>query len=329
MVQHVQVDLSRPPEKRWEALEGLAEQARKLAISYVADLGGVESFAPLLDDYRAAFLATDHGGEIDAIARLIGRPADEVLLANLYYDAFRSVLGCTAFALDTPSGPIHARNLDWWTERNMLADYTVVAELSGGSCPTPYKIVTWPGAIGVFSAVAEARFAITLNAVISTEPPQFAESITLLLRRIFDTAPDYVTAVKLAAETALAADCLLLITGTRPGEMAVVERTSTTSAVRGPQDGFIVVTNDYRRLNAEHSPHAGDQLHETACLRFDRASALVGQSDTRPRDAAACFAVLQDEQVKMGITVQHMVMQASSAMLEVRIPAAASGHRQR
>lgn len=48
-------------------------------------------------------------------------PLDEVVCGNLYYDALKAVLvGCTAFAVDTPTGPLHARNLDWWTENDSL-----------------------------------------------------------------------------------------------------------------------------------------------------------------------------------------------------------------
>lgn len=260
---------------------------------------------------------------MDAIAAMIGRRPEEVLVANLYYDAFRAILGCTAFALDTPEGPIHARNLDWWTENNMLSDYTLVVEYEGGSCPGSYKSVSWPGFIGVFSAVAAGRFAVTLNAVISAETPQLAQSITLLLRSVFDTATDYRQAVKKLSETPIAADCLLLVTGTKSGEMAVIERTSTRAEIRQPTNGLVVVTNDYRAMDSGFAPAEGNELQATACSRFDRATALA--QSARPTTAADCFAILQDSEVKMGITVQHMVMQASTGFLDVRLPTTGLG----
>lgn len=317
------VDLSKAPAERWGGLSRFESQARELTDSYVKDLGGLETFGALVEDYRQAFVSSEYDAEMNAIARAIGRRPEEVLLANLYYDAFRAFLGCTAFALDTPEGPIHARNLDWWTENDILSDYTLVVEYDGGRCPGPYKSVSWPGFIGVFSAVAAGRFAVTLNAVISEETPLLAQSITLLLRSVFDTATHYDQAVKLLSETPIAADCLLLVTGTKLGEMVVIERTSSRAAIREATNGVVVVTNDYRAMNAGLAPTAGNQLQATACSRFDRAASLA--SGARPTTAADCLAILQDSQVKMGITVQHMVMQASTGLLEVRLPT--SGRR--
>ena len=318
MAPHLQVDLSKAPEHRWEQLASHRENAGRLVDSYADDLGGLEAFGPLLADYRAGFVADEYQREINAIAALIDRSPDHVLLANLYYDAFRAMIGCTAFAIDTPAGPLHARNLDWWTQGNMLSDYTLIAEVTGAACPSPYKLATWPGSVGAFSGVAEGRFGITLNAVISDETPQLAESITLLIRRVFDTAPDYEAALRLLADTPIAADCLLLVTGVRQGDMAVVERTSSRAKIRPPTGGLVVVTNDYRALDGGATPSTASALHATACARYDRARALA--SGTQPASLAACFDILQDRQVQMDITVQHMVMQASTGLLEVRLP---------
>ncbi len=318
MLPRIQVDLGAPPSERWRGLSAYVEPARALTDSYVRDLGGMDVFGPMVDVYRAAFVSEAHGQEIDAIAAIVGRSPAEVLVANLYYDAMRAVLGCTAFAVDTPTGPLHARNLDWWTEQRMLSDYTLVAECAGGASAGPFQLVGWPGFMGAFSGVAEGRFAVTLNAVISAETPQLAPSITLLLRSVLETAPDYEAAVLTLAETPIAADCLLLVSGVEPGQMAVVERTSTRGEIRVPEDGLVVVTNDYRVIDGGFAPADGNALQATACARFDRATALALQGP--PTDAEACFAILEDPRVKMDITVQHMVMQASTGRLEVRLP---------
>lgn len=247
----IQVDLGKAPSERWAALgdEVLTRQAQALVDRYVDDLGGMDAFAPLIDEYRQGFVAPEYWDEVESIANLIGRSPEEALVANLYYDAFRAFVGCTAFALDTPKGPLHARNLDW-EMANELATCTLIIECSGGTCPSPYKLVSWPGFIGAFSGVAHERFAITLNAVISSESPPLAEPTTLLLRKVFDTAPDFKTAVSMLSETSIAADCLLLVTGVNQGEMVVIERTGTRSALRHPEDGFIAVTNEYKVLEA-------------------------------------------------------------------------------
>ena len=134
------------------------------------DLGGLGTFGSAITSYAQAFVSAEHREEMAAVARLVGRPEQEVLLGNLYYEAFRQLIGCSAFACDTPEGPIHARNLDWWTEDQMLARLTCVFRVRGAPAGS-YEMVGWPGFIGALSGLAPGRFAVTLNAVISSERP--------------------------------------------------------------------------------------------------------------------------------------------------------------
>lgn len=309
------VDLAKAPGRRWEGIGAWAKEARELADSYVRDLGGLEVFGDLVDAYRAACVPEAFGAEIDAIADEIGITPNASLVANLYYDAMHAVLGCTAFAVDTPEGPLHARNLDWWTDRRMLSEHTLVCEYDGA--PTPYRSVGWPGFMGVFTGVAEGRFAVSLNAVISAEPKPLALPVTLLLRQVFDEARSYDEAVIRLADTPIASDCLLLVTGTRAGEMVVIERTSTRSALRTPANGLVTVTNDYRAID-DGFERPDDALAATSCKRFDRATYLALRS--RPASFDEAFEVLMDPGVRMDITVQSAVMHAASGACEVRLP---------
>ncbi|MAQ15808.1 MAG: hypothetical protein CMN30_13560 [Sandaracinus sp.] len=168
----------------------------------------------------------------------------------------------------------------------------------------------------MFSGVAEGRFAITLNAVLSGETPELARSVTMLLREVFEEAQTYDEAVTRLSEGTIACDCLLLVSGVREGEMCVVERTSRRAAIRSPADGLVVVTNDYRAMDVATVERS--ELQATACARYDRA--LAQALRTVPSDAEAAFAILTDERVKMAITVQHMVMRAATGELHVRLP---------
>jgi len=294
------------------------ESARRLIDCYLRDLGQLGDFGPLIETYADAFVKAEHRAEIAAIARLIGKRETDVLLSNLYYEAFRQLIGCTAFACDGPDGPIHARNLDWWTEDDMLARLTCVVRVRGGTSVGPYQMVSWPGFVGALSGLAPGRFAITLNAVISSERPSLAPPVVLLIRDVLERCADFREAVSVLERSPIAADCLLLVTGTRNGEMAVVERTSTRAAIRGPEAGFVAVTNDYRSLTGVGDGRVGSRLEETACGRFDRAVALL--RDGLPADAAACLGILGDSSVRMAITVQQMVMTPRTGELVVRIP---------
>lgn len=318
MLGAIRVDRSLAPRERWSGIAPFAAEARALVDSYLRDLGGSRAAAGLLGVYREAFLSPEHRDEIDAIARMIDRRPDEVLLANLYYDAFIVMMGCTAFGIDTPEGPLHARNLDWWTEKNMLSQLTSVCELSGIAGGTgAYRTVGWPGFVGVFSAVAEGRFAITLNAVVSDEPARLAPSIALLLRSVFDTAKSFDAAFEILVREPIAADCLLLLTGTRPGELVVIERTKSRAEIRHAENGIVVVTNDYRALRGSHAAERGE-LALTSCGRYDRALYLALRD--RPQTTQQALAILRDEKIRMACTVQHMAMRAATGELSVELP---------
>ena len=316
-VPRITVDLSAPPAERWNELSAFKDQAQRMTASYLQDLGGSEEWRPLVRAYSEAFIAPSLMAEVESIAALIERPTDEVLIANLYYDAFRALMGCTAVALEHDDGPLHARNLDWWTERNELSKFTLITDFVGAPAG-PFSTVGWPGFVGAFSGVAKGRFAITLNAVISEDPPQLAPSSALKLREVFETAPTFEAAVATLESVTIASDCLLLVTGTRPDQRVVIERTSTRSALRTQVGGPLVVTNDYRML--EDTGWDGrdvGELHASTCTRFDRALYLASREEPSPK---MCLAMLKDPKVKMMITVQQMVMQASTGLLEVVLP---------
>jgi hypothetical protein len=317
-VPQIDIDLSLPPARRWQPFTAFLSQARALLDLYRHDLESVEPLQEHLLRYREAYLPAEYAAELSAVAELLGVSEGAVWVGNLYYDLLKVVLGCTAFAVDTERGPLHARNLDWWTEKGLLASTTLVANVRGAAAG-PFQLVSWPGFTSALSGVAPGRFAITLNAVLSDDPPAFTLPITYLIRSVFETAASFDEAVERLASTEIASDGLLLVTGTQPGEMVVIERAPSRAAFRYPANGFLAVTNDYLALPTKLTAVGAEQvLRRTSCSRFDRASLLLGQQ--LPGDAAACFDILTDSAVRMEITVQHMVMSAAQGLLEVRLP---------
>jgi hypothetical protein len=317
------VDLQAPPERRWDELSGWRDVARELLAFYVRDVGGLDNLAPLLRDYRDAFVGAEYVAEMRGVARAIGAPEEEVALANLYYDAIKLVvsggLGCTAFAVDTDAGPLHARNLDWTTAEGRLASETMIFNFRRGGGEPLYRTVGWPGFIGCLSGVAMGRFAVTLNAVLSDDPPELAPPITFVLRRVLETCETFDEATAMLCHARVASDSLLLVSGTNAGQMAVIERAPTRAAVRLPDAGAVFVTNDYRALPAiVQTSRNQSALARTACGRYDRAQKLVREAP--PRDSEACLRVLADPGVKMGITVQHMVLSAATGVVRVALP---------
>lgn len=317
-VPQIDVDLRLPPAGRWQPFSAHLEQARALLDLYRQDIESVEPLQEHLLRYREAYLPTEYAAELTAVAELLGVSEGTVLVGNLYYDLLKFVLGCTAFAVDTEYGPLHARNLDWWTEKGLLARATLVTNFHGAAAG-PFQVVSWTGFTGALSGMAPGRFAITLNAVLSDDPPAFTLPITYLIRSVFETAATFHEAVERLASTEIASDGLLLVTGTQPGEMVVIERSPTRAAFRYPANGWLVATNDYLALPTKPSAVGAEQvLRQTSCSRFDRASLLLGQQIAG--DIETCFNILTDSAVRMEITVQHMVMSAAQGILEVQMP---------
>ena len=308
------VDLSLPPAQRWRLTPDQREQARELLALYQADLGLTPDLAAHLAAAARPLIPTEQWAEVEALAGQCEVPLTGIATANLYYDALKFVIGCTAFAVDTPAGPLHARNLDWWTQNDMLARYTLVTRFTGGPAGD-FTTAGWPGFIGAFSGVAPGRFAVTLNAVLSLEPMRPAIPVVFLLRHTLENARDFAQALRLLSETPVPSDSLLLLTGTRRGEMAVIERTPTRHATRHPQQGALCVTNDYHLIDA-NTGLANSELQATSCGRYERIRTLVERAT--PENAEECFAYLNDPAVRMGITVQQMVFSAASGLAQVR-----------
>jgi acid ceramidase len=306
------VDLSKEPVLRWKFSEEQLRWARELQATYQRDLGLPAS---LVAELSRPVIGEAYWNEMVGIAEQAKVPIGDVVCGNLYYDALKSVLmGCTAFAVDTPEGPLHARNLDWWTENDALRRYTMLTRFTGGAAGE-FSSVGWPGFTGVFSAMAPGRFAVTLNAVISDEPVRAASPVVFLLRQVLEEAADFRTALRLLSTVPVASDSLLLLTGVRLGEMVVIERTPTRSKVRFSENGCIFVTNDYRALETGLR-RMDSVLQATACRRHERISELVTQR--APGSAGECLLYLEDPEVRMGMTVQQMVFQASVGACLVR-----------
>lgn len=312
------VDLAARPDARWAALRPHAATANAMVRQYLGDLArGADrgTLQGLVAASETVAVPESLRGEIDSVADVIRAARIDVLTANLYYDAFRVLMGCTAFAIDADDGPLHARNLDWWTEGGLLSRATTVTRFENGPAGR-FTTVGWPGLVGAFSGVADGRFAITMNAVLSEEKPTLALSTPMLIRDVLERARDYVDAKHRLATTPIASDCLLLLTGAARGELCVIERTSTRSAIREAEDGIVAVTNDYRALDTHAvstsalSETAGDRL----AVAWRRARA------ERPRDAASALAILRDANVQMLITVQQMVLHARSGRCVVEAP---------
>ncbi len=316
-ISHLYIDLDHPPEARFTPLKPFADSCQAMLKTYSRDLGGLEQFKPYLGEYAENYLLDEHLLELRGLAKLIEVSFEELCLTNLYYDAMSYLLGCTAFAVDTPEGPLHARNLDWWSPEGRLATDTICYHFQRGG-ETLYSTVGWPGYTGALSGMAPGRFSISLNAVLSEEMGQPSMPIASRLRHILETAESYQSAVDELQKVPLGCSALLLVAGTQPGEMCVIERTPSRNYLRGPEQGRLLVTNDFLGIDPDRPKIVINSLQETSCHRFDRCLHLL--RDKRDWTTEHCFKVLSDSQVKMQITMQQMVFSARRELAQVQLP---------
>ncbi|HEX2215852.1 MAG TPA: hypothetical protein VHG27_04035 [Xanthobacteraceae bacterium] len=224
--------------------------------------------------------ASSYRAEIAAIAEIAGQPG--VFAVNSAYE-----WACTVATHPLgEAAPLLVRTLDWPFPG--LGRGVVVAHQAGTA--GEFLNVTWPGAVGVLTALAPGRFAATINQAplrrrtrgellrfcdyaanaahtyfrVRHAPPAH------VLRHVFETARDYREAQSLLAEIPVARPVLFALTGTRPKEACVIERTPTAARVI---EGGVLVANDW------HEPQRGWEPRSCG-----------GPVETDSRDRHACLA---------------------------------------
>ncbi|HTV32340.1 MAG TPA: hypothetical protein VME69_04450, partial [Methylocella sp.] len=195
--------------------------------------------------------ASPYVHEIDEIADRLGFPG--VWMLNNSYQ-----WGCTALAREEDGVPWLARSLDWPFPG--LGRHTDIVRTKGSA--GAYFNVTWPGYVGVLTAMAPGRFAACLNQAPMWRRTQHAwlrpydmaaNSIDTfarvreippdqLLRQVFEECPDYGRARMKLEQTPVARPVIYTLIGCAPGQSCVIERTETEFATR---EGETSAANDW------------------------------------------------------------------------------------
>ena len=210
--------------------------------------------------------------DILAVARLIGMPG--AVMLNLSYE-----WACTSSAARDPAGEgvRLMRVLDWPLPG--LGRFVVVAEEDAPA--GRFYNVTWPGAVGVLTAMAPGRFAVAINQAPMTKaglglvgdwaanrvrlwrkpglPPG------LLLRHVCEQARDHDQALAMLRDTPLGLPALFILAGCREGEGCVIERGQQAAVTPAPA----VCANTWLTLSPPGRPRGGDN--------FGRVRTLTGQ----------------------------------------------------
>ncbi|HQS14605.1 MAG: hypothetical protein B7Y08_18965 [Rhodospirillales bacterium 24-66-33] len=205
---------------------------------------------------------TAYTAEIDSVARTLKKPGIWLL-----HGAY--LFGCTALADDTAQGPRLRRTLDWpFPGLGRLVEVRRHRGAAG-----EFLNVTWPGFVGVLTAVAPGRFAASinqapmrrrwrtpvllwldyvLNALAGLRssgrlPPEH------LLRHVFETCASFDEAQHLLETAPVARPVLFLLVGTKPGERIVIEREETSARTYRDDTVF---ANDWRERHPTWRPRA-------------------------------------------------------------------------
>jgi acid ceramidase len=306
------VNLDLPPNRRWSFLTEYKTEVNELIKCYLNDFTGAEFIFDAIESYKEQFISETYVQEMQSIADISDFTLNEIIVANLYYDILKLYFGCTAFATWNGNEMLHARNLDWHTEQNILSEYSMIFDYQKNG-KTIFKTVGWPGFVGALSGIKPAKFAITLNAVLSNDKPELAMPISFLLRDVLETCESFEQAKEILENTPIISDCLLLLSGTKTTEKVVIERTPKRTVTCISNEDFIVVTNDYKEL--QNQQVGNSILQATSCGRFDAATKILRENEIQHKEH--CFEVLQNEKVIMGITVQQMVFNINAGTIKL------------
>lgn len=206
--------------------------------------------------------------EIDGVAARIGRPGAYFLSVNYEW-------GCTTGVRPAPdhAGSQLVRVLDWRTKG--LGRYILAARIKAAA--GTFVALTWAGYTGVLQGMAPGRFAAALNQAPMRSPVGFLAFDWLanrrrvwhmpgltpahLLRRVFETAPDFAAARRMLIDTPVCASAIFSLAGTRAGEAAIIERQEDAARVL---DGTAAAANHWHSPGWRGRPR-GEQSAERAC----------------------------------------------------------------
>jgi N-acylethanolamine-hydrolysing acid amidase len=168
-----------------------------------------------------------YGEELKAISARSGVKLGRLVILQLMYEAASC---CTSIVVPGPDGvPRHIRTMDWGMD--LLADLTIEIEFVKGG-KTLYIATTWAGYVGILTGIKPSNFSVSVNFRVTgdsmwTNIKKAATAcwpIGFLLREVFESAPDYDTAISWLSNSKLIAPCYFTVCGTKPGEGALLTR---------------------------------------------------------------------------------------------------------
>jgi hypothetical protein len=226
----VEGELSPPLALMREAPDMLTELIGRAEAHYGR---GVIRFGERMSARWLARNVTPYADEIAAVAEMVGRPGGQFLNASFEWS-------CSCGLADAPGGGTVRllRVLDWPLDG--LGRDVIAARQRGPA--GPFINMTWPGYAGSVTGLAPGRFAAAVNqapmerfrmgrygdwAVNRARVWRSREIPPMhLMRQVFEHCSRYEDAKLALTHTPIAIPAIFLLTGTKPGEGCVIERTA-------------------------------------------------------------------------------------------------------
>lgn len=240
---------------------------------------GLVPLTPALDRLARQWLTQSQApyvSDIAAIAAALGFPG--IWFLNNSYQWC-----CTALAREEDAAPWLVLTLDWPCDG--LGRHVEVARMRGPA--GEFFNVTWPGFVGVLTALAPRRFGAAINQAPLRRrtrhrllrPVDLAANAVQtwfnvrhmppdhLLRLAFETCPSYAEARRLLECVPVARPVIFTLVGCAPGERCLIERTEEGFATHEDT----VAANDWRRSDPAWEARVGGEILLSAT--FERAAA--------------------------------------------------------
>jgi hypothetical protein len=209
--------------------------------------------------------------EIRAVQRML--PGRAAYLMTMSYE-----WACTTSVAPDPAGTGMrlCRTLDW--KLKGLGRTLIMARQHGPA--GDYLNATWPGAVGIYTAMAPGRFAVAIN-----QPPLHSHSrLTMpldwlaararqyassdlppshLVRRVFETCADYHEALAMLRDTPLCVPVFFSLAGNERGEGCIIERTEHEAIVH---EAPAAIANHWIAIRQPGRPRGRDSKARHACM---------------------------------------------------------------
>lgn len=254
-----------------------AQALREEVLGWVP--GSMRALTPALDGVARRWLTHSRApyvADIAAIAAALGVPG--IWFLNNSYQWC-----CTALAREVDAAPWLVRTLDWPCDG--LGRHVEVARMGGPA--GEFFNVTWPGFVGVLTAMAPGRFAAAINQAplrrrtrhrwlrpVDIAANTLATLVGVhhmppdhLLRLAFETCASYAEARRLLEHMPVARPVIFTLAGCAPGERCLIERTEEEYATHDDT----VAANDWRRSADAWEARVGGHILLSAT--FEQAAA--------------------------------------------------------